>query len=285
MSYAKNTVKHLQHIIETMANAGIVTQGILSLQTMDEDTLDAVHRSNIKTEKYDALANEMRRADLPLFVDLMLGLPGQTVESFTRDLQQCIDREVQVRIPQTTLLVNSPMNEPDYRTEYQIEVAPADRARAGRRSWCRRRRSRVRSTSRCSAQRRVFLLFENFSVMRQISRFVRQETGTRETDLYEQMRRKSRRNPDRWPLIRILTSLVPHTMEPPVSWGLVLAEVRRFLVEEIGVAETSALDTAVRVQLGLLPSHDRLLPESLELHPRLRRLVPRDGRGQGVARP
>ena len=78
VSYAKNTVKHLQHIIQTMANAGIVTQGMLSLQSMDEDTLDAVHRSNIKTEKYEELAGEIRRADLPLFVDLMLGLPGST---------------------------------------------------------------------------------------------------------------------------------------------------------------------------------------------------------------
>ncbi|MGH8977303.1 MAG: B12-binding domain-containing radical SAM protein, partial [Acidimicrobiia bacterium] len=264
VSYAKNTVKHLQHIIQTMANAGIVTQGILSLQTMDEDTLDAIHRSNIKTEKYDALAGEMRRADLPLFVDLMVGLPGSTIESFTKDLQQCIDREVQVRIPQTTLLVNSPMNDPDYRAEHQIEVQQP--LAPGRPAF-------VVSTSTFTrqdylemvGQRRVFLLFENFGVMRQISRFVHQETGTRETDLYERMRRTSRRHPDRWPLIQVLTGLVPHTMEPPVSWGLVMDEVRRFLVSEIGVAEDSALDTALTVQLGLLPSHDRMLPETLEL--------------------
>ena len=264
VSYAKNTVKHLQHIIQTISRAGIVVQGILSLQTMDEDTLAAVHRSNIKTEKYDLLAGEMRRADLPLFVDLMQGLPGSTTESFTGDLQQCIEREVQVRIPQTTLLVNSPMNDPEYRAEHKIEVqqplAPG-------------RPSLVVSTAtftrqdyfEMSAQRRVFLLFENFGVMRQVSRFVRQQTGTLETDLYERMRRTSRRDPSKWPLIQILTSLVPHVMEPPVSWGLVLAEVRRFLVTEIGVEDDSALETALRVQLGLLPSHDRVLPETLEL--------------------
>jgi radical SAM superfamily enzyme YgiQ (UPF0313 family) len=264
VSYAKNTVKHLQHIIQTVANAGIVIQGILSLQTMDEDTLAAVHRSNIKTEKYDALAGEMRRADLPLFVDLMLGLPGSTIESFTNDLQQCVDREVQVRIPQTTLLVNSPMNDPDYRAEHKIEVSqplhPGRPALVVSTATFTRR-----DYFEMSGQRRVFLLFENFSVMRQISRFVRQETGTRETDLYERMRRTSRRDPQRWPLIQLLTSLVPHTMAPPVSWGLVFDEVRRFLMTEIGIADDAALDTALRVQLGLLPSHDRVLPETLEL--------------------
>ena len=34
---------------------------------------------------------------------------------------------------------------------------------------------------------------------------------------------------------------------------------------EIGVEDDSALETAFRVQLGLLPSHDRVLPETLEL--------------------
>ena len=43
--------------------------------------------------------------------------------------------------------------------------------------------------------RRVFLLYENFGVLRHVSRFVRQETGMREIDLYERMRRTSRRQP------------------------------------------------------------------------------------------
>jgi radical SAM superfamily enzyme YgiQ (UPF0313 family) len=264
VSYAKNTVKHLQHIIQTIAGAGIVVQGILSLQTMDEDTLAAVHRANIKTEKYDLLAGEMRRADLPLFVDLMQGLPGSTRESFTSDLQQCIEREVQARIPQTTLLVNSPMNDPEYRAEHKIEVhqplAPGRPAMVVSTATFTREDYAV-----MSAQRRVFLLFENFGVMRQVSRFVRQETGIRETDLYERMRRISNEDPARWPLIQILTTLLPHVMEPPVSWGLLIAELRRFLVSEIGVDDDSALETALRVQLGLLPAHDRVLPETLEL--------------------
>ncbi|MFT4518422.1 MAG: hypothetical protein ACI9JM_000803, partial [Halioglobus sp.] len=59
-SYAKNSTKYLQAIIRVMAEADILTQGVLSLQTMDESTLETIKRSNIKVEKYDALANEMR---------------------------------------------------------------------------------------------------------------------------------------------------------------------------------------------------------------------------------
>ena len=36
--------------------------------------------------------------------------------------------------------------------------------------------------------RRVFLVAENFGVLRQVSRFVRQEAGLTEVDLYERLR-------------------------------------------------------------------------------------------------
>ena len=123
-NYAKNTVKHLKQIVDVMVRAEIMTEGLLSLQTMDEGTLATIKRSNIKVAKYDDLAMEFRRAGLPLFVDIMLGLPGSTTASFQNDLQQCIDREVTAKIFQTELLSNSPMNAPEYRSEQRIEVAP-----------------------------------------------------------------------------------------------------------------------------------------------------------------
>ena len=93
-NYAKNTVKHLKPIVKVMADAGILTEGLLSLQSMDEGTLDTIKRSNIKLEKYEDLAREFRAAKLPLFVDLMVGLPGASLHSFRDDLQECLDREV-----------------------------------------------------------------------------------------------------------------------------------------------------------------------------------------------
>ena len=93
-NYAKNTVKHLEQIVEIVADAGIVTEGLLSLQTTDADTLSVIDRTNIKLDKYEELARAFRRAKLPLFGDLMLGLPGSTVDSFRNDLQMCVDTEV-----------------------------------------------------------------------------------------------------------------------------------------------------------------------------------------------
>ena len=76
VNYAKNTVKHLRKIIEIFADVEILTEGVVSLQSMDEPTLTIIRRTNIKLEKYNELSAEFRRARLPLAADIMMGLPG-----------------------------------------------------------------------------------------------------------------------------------------------------------------------------------------------------------------
>ena len=58
-NYAKNTVKHLRKIVEIFADVEILTEGVVSLQSMDEPTLKIIRRSNIKLEKYDELADRV----------------------------------------------------------------------------------------------------------------------------------------------------------------------------------------------------------------------------------
>jgi hypothetical protein len=157
-SYAKNTVKHLRDIIETLASGGILSTGTLSLQSVDVATLDAIRRSNIKVEKYDQLAVEFGKQGLPLVVELMMGLPGSTVQSFVGDLQQTIDREVNARVNPTEVLMNSPMNAPDYSKNTRSRLCDRSittgrpRTVCGRRrSSSRPRRSREKNTRRWSA--------------------------------------------------------------------------------------------------------------------------------------
>jgi hypothetical protein len=274
-NYAKNTTKHLRKIVGTLADAGILNQGLLSLQSMDADTLKTVKRSNIKLAKYEELAREFRNADLPLFVDLMMGLPGATTESFRNDLQSCIDREVTAKVYPTELLVNSPMNEPAYRTANQIETsAPlGSLVRTSRNADGTTRRALVVASSTFTREdyeqmlrlRHAFLVSENFGVLRQVSRYVRQETGIEELDLYERLRVDARTSPERWPALAFTLQLVPKLGTAPVSWALLIDEVRRYLTGELAVLDDDALGTVLRVQHALLPSRDRRFPLTLEL--------------------
>jgi hypothetical protein len=274
-NYAKNTTKHLKKIVQTFVDADILTQGLLSLQSMDAGTLKTVKRSNIKTEKYDDLAHEFRRADLPLFVDLMLGLPGATKASFRSDLQGCIDREITAKVYQTELLVNSPMNEAGYRRLHRIETSAPLGAldHTSRNSDGSTKRALVVSTASFSRDdydemldlRRVFVVADNFGVLRQVSRFVRQEIGLPEIELYEALRVEALARPDRCPALAFTFRIVPFLGVPPVSWRLLMDEVRTYLTSALRVPDDSALRTVMSVQHALLPSRGRRFPVVLEL--------------------
>jgi hypothetical protein len=274
-NYAKNTTKHLSQIVGVLSNAGIINQGLLSLQSMDGEVLKTVKRSNIETAKYDDLAREFRAADLPLFVDLMLGLPGATQQSFRADLPGCIDREVTAKIYPTELLVNSPMNEPVYRTENRIKTsAPlGSLVKTSRNPDGSTKRALVVSTSSYTREdyeemlqlRRAFIVADNFGVLRQVSRFVRQETSLPEIELYERLRLDARGRPEQWPALAFTFKVVPFLAMPPVSWRFLIDEVREYLTTELSIADDSALDTVLRVQHALLPARRRSFPLSLDL--------------------
>ena len=258
VNFAKNTAKHLRPIIEMMVEAGIFTTGVLSLQSMDPDTLSTIERSNIKIEKYEELAAQFRAAQLPIHVDIMMGLPGQSLASFGNDLQECIDREVAANIPPTQLLINSPMNEPSYRDEHGIEARPGGLV-VSTATFTRADYARMETL------RRTFLLFENFGVLRQVSRFVRQETGRREIDLYDQLLACTDAEPERWPTVAYTLRAVPRIMAPPGSWRPFVDELRDLLVVEAGAPDDDALDAVLAVQHALLPARRRRFPATLEL--------------------
>jgi hypothetical protein len=257
-NYAKNSVKHLRQIVETLAEADILSYGLLSLQSMDSDTLKVINRSNIKLEKYEELAAEFRRAQLPLYVDLMLGLPGQTIGSFTNDLQECIDREVHAKIFPTILLVNSPMNEPSYRERHGITVRPGEKvvesASFSRADW-----------EEMMMLRQIFFVFEKYGVLRQVARYVRQESGVPEIDFFKRLLEVARTEPQRYPVIRFAVEDMFMYMLPPVSWSLLLDEVREYVTTDLGVSDDEALRTVLEVQQALLPSRGRQFPDKCEL--------------------
>jgi len=257
-NYAKNTVKHLREIIEIFADAGIVSEGIVSLQSMDTETLHTIRRKNIKVERYNDLSDEFRKNGLPLAVDLMMGLPGSTLASFRNDLQECINRGVRVRVHHTQLLPNSPMNEPSYREEHAIVAKPGELLRQTstytRDEWDRM--ARIRQT---------FFLGDMFAMLRQVATFVRSETGCREIDFYEGLSDATETDHDRWPVLAFTLRSLHELMVPPTGWRVFIEELRRYCVEVLGIDDSAALATALRVQLALLPAPDRQFPDVIAL--------------------
>lgn len=263
VSAAKNNTKHTKKIIEILADAGIMTKGSIGVQSTDANTLAAVHRSNIRLDKYDELVEEFHGADLPLWVDIMFGLPGQSPESFRSDLQGCIDRGVFPRIFMTELLVNSPMNHPEYRNEHAIETALSpDGSRRLVVSTATMSRSQFWEMNNL---RLLFLLGDVVGMLRHLAHYVRSETGIREVDYFHGLSEQIRRSPQQWPTLWFAIRAIPGLLLPPGSWRLVIAEGVRYAVTGLGVPDDEALHVVSEVQAAVMPASGRVFPEVLQL--------------------
>ena len=274
-NYAKNKIKYLAKIVSSLKEAGIITQGLLALQSLDENTLSVIKRSNIKTDKYDELAAEFRKAGLPLVVDIMMGLPGSTLESYKSDLQGCIDREVNANVYPTQVLINSPMNDPAYRQEHGIvtdtpgstddytvtesQLSPLKDIVVACNTFTREDHAQMQLL------RIMYYLFENFGILRQFSRFVRQEAGVREIDFYHFLANEVLQDPEAWPSLAVTVKVVSKEMIPPGDWHTFIDEIGRFVISHYGLADDAALRTALDVQHALLPARDRVFPCRLSL--------------------
>jgi len=257
-NFAKNTVKYLRPIIGIFSAAGILTEGKVSLQTMDEPTLLTIRRKNIKVEKYEDLATEFHRAGLSLSVEMMMGLPGSTATSFRNDLQSCIDRDVRGFVYPTVMLPNSPMNDPQYREENGLVAKPGEyvceTATYTRAEW-----------DAMYQLRAVFQLCDLFGVLRQVATFVRSELGIGEVEFYERIGAAALDDRERFPTLAFTLNSGSHTMVPPSSWALMLDDVERYLTEDLGLPADDALATALEVQRALLPARERTFPLRLQL--------------------
>jgi hypothetical protein len=188
----------------------------------------------------------------------MMGLPGSTPTSFRNDLQQCTNRDVRVRANATQLLPNSPMNEPDYRREFAITAKPGElvmeTSSYTRAEW-----------DEMDRLRRAYYGFDNWGVLRYLSRFVRQEAGLHEVDFYDRVSTDAIADPAQWPMISTVLQVLESYMAPPASWGLFVNEMHRYVTTQLGIADDSALRTALDVQLAHLPAPARPFPVTISL--------------------
>jgi hypothetical protein len=114
--YTKNCNNTVFEINRKLHEAGILKSATLAIQSLNETALKNVGRKNISVEEYRELNARYHKANIPVLTELILGLPGETYESFRDGL--CHFLEIGHHIPINTynceLLMNSRMAQPDY---------------------------------------------------------------------------------------------------------------------------------------------------------------------------
>jgi putative methyltransferase len=95
----------------------------LSLQTLDDTILDNIDRKNIPFEKQLAVFEPIARdTKLPLYVEIIMGLPGMTLDKFYHELDVFGSHGLSIQWFEWILLPEAPSYGTDYRNKWGIET-------------------------------------------------------------------------------------------------------------------------------------------------------------------
>jgi hypothetical protein len=266
VNYAKQSSERIADIVGILKDADVTGEGLISIQTQDPQTLANIQRSNIKTEHYDRLIRVFRSRDLQVSSDLMIGLPGATVESFKADLQFFFDREVYSKAYQTVLLPNSPMGDPEYLKKFAIKVDA---------------RGRLTSTYSYTpldlfTMNQVYFYYRimvGYGLLKYVLYYVQYDHGVKAISVLDDLQREVNERPRSLPLTVMLMEIAAHrgrqhSTRPARSLdGRVERLVRRndaAFPPALRVAG-AALQALTTLQIRLLPARGRVFPERVEL--------------------
>jgi radical SAM superfamily enzyme YgiQ (UPF0313 family) len=113
ISWAKNQKREIVEIVKKLIYEGGAKIGLnLSVQTMDENVLDIIKRKNLDTNKIEEVFELCEEHNIPLYTELILGLPGETLDSWKQNFYRLYKagNHTGITIYQAQLLENAEMN-------------------------------------------------------------------------------------------------------------------------------------------------------------------------------
>ena len=115
------TGKNSKHrIIDITAILGNMFDVTMSMQSMDEQVLNNIERSNIKLDHMIDVNSDLRRKGRTTNTELIMPLPGETKETFIRGLNNVINSKVsRITIYTLMMLHGTDFKLPEYRKKFE----------------------------------------------------------------------------------------------------------------------------------------------------------------------
>jgi radical SAM superfamily enzyme YgiQ (UPF0313 family) len=116
----KNATERAYETQKILSDAGLNKGVALSMQSVDMTTLEAIKRDNISLGTYMELQRRFTRDRVETYSDLILGLPGETYDSFVRGVDLLMENGQHNRIQfnNLSILPNAEMGDPAYQAKY-----------------------------------------------------------------------------------------------------------------------------------------------------------------------
>ena len=122
-NWAKVSSEKIIPLAKELQEVDLLNAVTLSLQSLDKNTLDIIKRANLKFDSFSNLTTSFKDAGIPTYTELIMGLPGETLETFKKGLETALsDKDLgAILLYNCGLLPNAPMNYPEYREKYKLK--------------------------------------------------------------------------------------------------------------------------------------------------------------------
>lgn len=113
IAWAKNQKQEVVDIVRKLIYEGGSKMGLnLSVQSMDDGVLDIIKRKNLEINKIEEVFHLCEEYGIPLYTELILGLPGETLRSWKNNFYSLYKsgNHTGITVYQAQLLENAEMN-------------------------------------------------------------------------------------------------------------------------------------------------------------------------------
>ena len=123
-NWAKVSSEKIIPLAKELQSVDLLNAVTLSLQSLDANTLKIIKRANLKFDTFSSLTTSFKDAGIPTYTELIMGLPGETLDTFKKGLETALGDEDlgAILLYNCGLLPNAPMNYPDYREKYKLKA-------------------------------------------------------------------------------------------------------------------------------------------------------------------
>lgn len=116
----KNATERAYQVQKMLADSGLNKGVTISFQSLDPDTLESIKRKNISSASFQELQRRFTRDRVETYTDLILGLPGETYDSFAKGVSGVIEdgQHNRIQFNNLSILPNAEMGDPEYQKKY-----------------------------------------------------------------------------------------------------------------------------------------------------------------------
>jgi radical SAM superfamily enzyme YgiQ (UPF0313 family) len=119
----KNSTERAYQVQKVLSDAGLNKGVTLSMQSVDTTTLLNVKRANISLNSFKELQNRFAKDGIETYSDMIIGLPGETYDTFTNGIDEIIvgGQHNRIQFGNLAILPNAEMGNPEYQKKYGMK--------------------------------------------------------------------------------------------------------------------------------------------------------------------